>query len=50
MEAGHGIVVVRAWVALAGAMRAAKAAMPASEPIYPWINGMGVVLFDQPPV
>ena len=34
----------------AGAMRAAKATMLAYEPIYPWINGMGVVLFDQLPV
>jgi hypothetical protein len=41
---------VRAWVAAAGAMRGAKATMLASEPIYPWINGMGVVLFDRPTV
>jgi hypothetical protein len=46
MEAGHGIGEVRAWVAVAGTMRGAKATMLASEPIYPWINRRGVVLFD----
>ena len=50
MEAGNGTGEVRAWVAVAGAMRGAKATMLASEPIYPWINRMGVVLFDQLPV
>jgi hypothetical protein len=46
MEAGHGMGEVRAWVAVAGAMRGAKATMLAYEPTYPWINRMGVVLFD----
>ena len=50
MEAGNGTGEVRAWVAVAGAMRGAKATTLASEPTYPWINRMGVVLFDQPPV
>jgi hypothetical protein len=48
MEAGNDTGEVRAWVAVAvaGAMRGAKATMLAYAPIYPWINGMGVVLFD----
>jgi hypothetical protein len=50
MEAGNGTGEVRAWVAVAGGMRGAKATTPASEPIYPWITGMGAVLFDQLPV
>ena len=50
MEAGNGTSEVRSWVAVAGAMRGAKATTLAYEPIYPWINGMGVVLFDQPTV
>jgi hypothetical protein len=50
MEAGNGTGEVRAWVAVAGGMRGAKATTPASEPTYPWINRMGVVLFDQLPV
>ena len=50
MEAGNGTGEVRAWVAVAGGMRGAKATTPASEPSYPWIDGMGAVLFDQLPV
>jgi hypothetical protein len=47
MEAGNGTGEVRAWTAVAGAMRGARAEVLADEPIYPWINGMGVVLFDR---
>jgi hypothetical protein len=46
MEAGNGTGEVRAWVAVAGAMRGTPAQTLAYEPIYPWINGMGVVLYD----
>jgi hypothetical protein len=46
MEAGNGTGEVRAWVAVAGAMRDTPAKTLAYEPIYEWINGMGVVLYD----
>ena len=45
-EAGNGTGEVRAWVAVAAAARERKARTLAYEPIYEWINGMGVVLFD----
>jgi hypothetical protein len=45
-EAGNGTGEVRAWVAAAGAARDQKAKTLAYEPIYEWINGMGVVLFE----
>jgi len=44
-EAGNGTGEVRAWVAVAGAMREYKATTLSYEPIYEWINGMGVVLY-----
>jgi hypothetical protein len=47
MEASNGTGEVRAWMAVAGAMHGAKAEVLAYEPIYPWIDGMGVVLFDR---
>jgi aromatic ring-opening dioxygenase catalytic subunit (LigB family) len=51
VEAGNGTGEVRAWTADAGAMRGAvrgaRAEVPAYEPIYRWINRMGVVLFDR---
>ena len=46
MLAGNGTGEVRAWVAVAGAMQGHKATTLAYEPIYEWINGMGVVLYD----
>jgi hypothetical protein len=46
MEAGNGTGEVRAWVAVAGAMRGGKTTALAYEPIYEWINGMGVVLHE----
>ena len=49
-EAGNGTGEIRAWVALAGAMRDAPGKVLAYEPVYPWINGMGVVLYDGDPV
>lgn len=45
-EAGNGTGEVRAWVAVAGAARGSRAKTLAYEPIYEWINGMGVVLFE----
>ena len=46
--AGNGTGEVRAWVAAAGAAQAQgkKAKTLAYEAIYPWINGMGVVIFE----
>jgi hypothetical protein len=44
-EAGNGTGEVRAWVVVAGAMRGHKAVALSYEPIYEWINGMGVVSF-----
>jgi hypothetical protein len=44
-EAGNGTGEVRAWVAVAGAARDKKAKTLAYEPIYEWINGMGVMVF-----
>ena len=46
MEAGNGTGEVRAWIALAGAMNSAPGQVLAYEPVYEWINGMGVVLYD----
>jgi hypothetical protein len=45
-EAGNGTGEVRAWVAVAGAVRDGSARTLAYEPIYEWINGMGVVMFE----
>jgi hypothetical protein len=49
-EAGNGTGEVRAWVAVAGAMRHQRARTLAYEPIYEWINGMGVVLYEPQPL
>jgi len=46
MEAGNGTGEVRAWVAVAGAMEGHKATTLAYEPIYEWINGMGVTSYQ----
>ena len=46
MEAGNGTGEVRAWIALAAAMNSAPGHVLAYEPVYEWINGMGVVLYD----
>jgi hypothetical protein len=46
MEAGNGTGEVRAWVAVAGAARGYKVKAMSYEPIYEWINGMGVVLYE----
>jgi Catalytic LigB subunit of aromatic ring-opening dioxygenase len=45
MQAGNGTGEVRAWVAVAGAMRGQKMTMLSYEPIYEWINGMAVVSY-----
>ena len=44
--AGNGTGEVRAWVAVAGAMQGHKATSLSYEPIYEWINGMGVIAYD----
>ena len=46
MEAGNGTGEVRAWIALAAAMGDKPGHVLAYEPVYEWINGMGVVLYD----
>ena len=46
MEAGNGTGEVRAWIALAAAMHGAPGHVLAYEPVYEWINGMGVVIFE----
>ena len=43
---GNGTGEVRAWVAVAGALKGAKTTALAYEPIYEWINGMGVVIHE----
>jgi aromatic ring-opening dioxygenase catalytic subunit (LigB family) len=43
MEAGNGTGEVRAWVAVAGAMRGHQMKPLSYEAIYEWINGMAVV-------
>jgi Catalytic LigB subunit of aromatic ring-opening dioxygenase len=44
--AGNGTGELRAWVALAAAMGSAPGKVLSYEPVYEWINGMGVVLYD----
>ena len=46
MHAGNGTGEVRAWVAGAGAMEGHTATTLAYEPIYEWINGMGVISYQ----
>jgi aromatic ring-opening dioxygenase catalytic subunit (LigB family) len=46
MLAGNGTGEVRAWVAVAGAMRGHGAKSLSYEAIYEWINGMGVILYE----
>ncbi|MDO5499151.1 MAG: hypothetical protein Q4F67_05640 [Propionibacteriaceae bacterium] len=46
MKGGNGTGEVRAWVAVAGAMKGARTRALAYEPIYEWINGMGVVIHE----
>lgn len=46
MKGGNGTGEVRAWASVAGAMKGAKTTALAYEPIYEWINGMGVVIHE----
>lgn len=46
MDAGDGTGEVRAWVAVGGAMEGHPAATLSYEPIYEWINGMGVISYQ----
>lgn len=45
-KAGNGTGEVRAWASVAGAMKGSKTTALNYEPIYEWINGMGVVLHE----
>ena len=45
-HAGNGTGEVRSWVAVAGAMEGHTATTLAYEPIYEWINGMGVISYQ----
>jgi hypothetical protein len=45
-EAGNGTGEVRAWVALAAAMGGGPGQVLSYQPVYEWINGMGVVLYE----
>jgi hypothetical protein len=45
-QAGNGTGEVRAWVAVAGAMHGHAGTTLAYEAIYEWINGMGVVMYE----
>jgi Catalytic LigB subunit of aromatic ring-opening dioxygenase len=45
-EAGNGTGELGAWVALAGSMRGHLVTTLSYGPIYEWINGMGVVMYD----
>ena len=47
MEAGNGTGEVRAWVAIAAAMRGRQPTVLSYEPIYEWINGMAVVSYAE---
>lgn len=44
--AGNGAHEIRSWLAVAGAVAPAAARTLAYEPIYPWITGMAVALFE----
>jgi hypothetical protein len=46
MEAGNGTGQVRTWVAVAGAMHGHPGTTLSYEPIYEWINGMGVLMYN----
>lgn len=46
MLAGNGTGEVRAWVMVAAAMAGGRTTALAYEPIYEWINGMGVVVHE----
>ena len=46
MQAGNGTGQLGALVAVAGSMRGRLFTTLSYEPIYEWINGMGVVMYD----
>jgi hypothetical protein len=46
MEAGNGTGQLGALVAVAGSVRGRLFTTLSYEPIYEWINGMGVVIYD----
>jgi hypothetical protein len=45
-QAGNGTGQLGAWVALACSIRGRMFTTLSYEPIYEWINGMGVVIYD----
>lgn len=45
-QAGNGTGELRAWVALAAATGNKPGKVVSYEPVYEWINGMGVVMYD----
>lgn len=47
--AGNGAHEIRSWLTAAGAAAPARARTLVYEPIRPWITGMGVAVWDQPP-
>lgn len=46
VQAGNGTGELGAWVAVAASMRGRLFTTLSYEPIYEWINGMGVVMYD----
>lgn len=46
MQAGNGTGEIRAWVAIHAAMGDKPGKVLDYEPVYEWINGMGVVVYD----
>jgi Catalytic LigB subunit of aromatic ring-opening dioxygenase len=45
-QAGNGAHEIRSWLTAAGTVAGQKAKTLAYEPVFPWITGMGVVLFE----
>ena len=45
-QAGNGAHEIRSWLTAAGTVAPARATTLAYEPIYPWITGMGVAVFE----
>jgi len=45
-QAGNGAHEIRSWLTAAGTVHGQRARTLAYEPVYPWITGMGVVLFE----
>jgi hypothetical protein len=48
--AGNGAHEIRSWLAVAGAVAPTRGRTLSYEPVYPWITGMAVSLFEAEPV